>query len=111
MFVAGIFTEIRPVLCILRGKEKGRERGIWDCCILLSVVHSPSPPPPPPLPYPARHFTCLWLWLSGLEAQGGAPTPSPPIPIPLLDSLRLQWWFSRIASNLEAVSMKTDIGQ
>jgi hypothetical protein len=27
------------------GKEKGRERGIWDCCMLLSGVHNPPPPP------------------------------------------------------------------
>jgi hypothetical protein len=27
------------------GKEKGREKGIWDCCMLLIDVHSPPPPP------------------------------------------------------------------
>ncbi len=37
--------------------------------------------------------------------------PPPPPPIPLLDSLMPQQWFSRTASNLEVVSMKTDIGQ
>jgi hypothetical protein len=48
----------------------------------------------------------------GMGGFGSAPPPPPPpTALPLLTSLRLQWWFSRIASNLEVVSIRTDIGQ
>ncbi len=55
--------------------ERERKRNM-GCCALLSVAHSP-PPPPPPLPHLARHFTCPWPGLSGLEGQGRAPPPYP----------------------------------
>jgi hypothetical protein len=89
---------------VMRKAEK-EEYGLL--CAVICCAQTP-PPPPPPLSYPVRHFTCTWLWLTGLEAQGGAP---PPIPTPLLGALRLQWQFSRTASNLEVVNMMTDIGQ
>jgi hypothetical protein len=41
----------------------------------------------------------------------GESLPPPHIPLPLLDNLRLQRQISRIASNLEVVSMIADIGQ
>jgi hypothetical protein len=58
------------------GKEKGREGGIWDWCILLSGVNRP---PPPPLPYLARPTSPA----CGHDYQGrrysGEPPPSPHI--------------------------------
>ncbi len=58
------------------GKEKGRERGIWDCCILLSGEHRPPPPPPPPLPYLARPTSpARGHGYQGLEVLWGAPPP------------------------------------
>jgi hypothetical protein len=50
-----------------RRKAEKKEYGIVVCCYLVFTA------PPLPLPYPARNFTCLRLWLSGLEAQRGAP--------------------------------------
>ncbi len=50
------------------GKEKGRERGIWDCCMLLSGVHSPPPPP-------HHHLSPILRATSGLEVLWGAPPP------------------------------------
>jgi hypothetical protein len=62
-----------------RRKAEKEEYGLL--CAVIFCAPPPTPPPPPPLPYPARHFTCPWLSLSGLEAQGR--TPPPPAPTPL----------------------------
>ncbi len=47
-------------------------------------------------------------WTGG-EVPGRVPPP--PYPYPFVDSLRLQRQISRIASNLEVLSMTADIGQ
>ncbi len=47
------------------GKEKGRERGIWECCILLSGVHRPPPPPTHHL-YPILSLNQLLLIFDSL---------------------------------------------
>ncbi len=62
--------------------------------------------------YPA-HIACgNPLYLLARQVEGGAgESPPPSSPIPLLDSLRPQQWISRTASNLEVMSVKTDIGQ
>jgi hypothetical protein len=79
------------------GEEKGRERGIWDWCMLLSGVHRPP-----------HHLSPILRVLLHLPAAMvirevgtvGAPPP-PPSPTPHLNSLRPQRWISRTASDLE----------
>jgi hypothetical protein len=88
-----------------QGKEKGRERGIWDWCILLSGVHRPP-----------HHLSSILHVLLHLPVAmdiraGGAARSPPPLPTPLFKSLRPQRWISWTASDLGVVSMKTDIGQ
>jgi hypothetical protein len=60
-----------------------------------------------------RHVARGYLRTYSLDRWRGAGESFPPphIPLPLLDSLRLQWQISRIASNLEVVSVIADIGQ
>jgi hypothetical protein len=60
-----------------------------------------------------RHLARGYLRTYNLDRWRGARESSPPPhkPLPLLDSLRLQQQISRIASDLEVVSMIADIGQ
>ncbi len=56
-----------------RGKEKGRERGIWDCSVLLSSVHSPPPPPTTTSP-----LSCALLYLpAAMVIRTGGKVGSP----------------------------------
>ncbi len=58
--------------------------------------------------YVARGYLRTYSLDRWRRCQGELP---PHIPLPLLDSLRLQWQISKIASNLEVVSMIAGIGQ
>jgi hypothetical protein len=58
------------------GKKKGRERGIWDLCIVLSGVHTPPP----------HHLFPILRVLPHLPAamviRTGGTVRSPPCPTP-----------------------------
>jgi hypothetical protein len=54
-------------------KDKEKE----ECELLCAVICCKQPLLSPPPPHSARHLTCLWLYLSGLEGQGRAPPPHP----------------------------------
>jgi hypothetical protein len=64
--------------------------------------------------YPARIACGNPLYLLARQVEGGAVESQPPPPpslTPLFNSLRPQRWISRTASDLEVMSIKTDIGQ
>ncbi len=84
--------------------ERQRKRNM-GCCMLLSVVHSPTTIP--------SLLSCASFHLPAamvIRTRGTGESP-PPYTHTSLDGLRLQQWFSRVASNLKVVSTKTDIGQ
>jgi hypothetical protein len=58
------------------GKEKGRERGIWDCCMLLSGVHSASPHHLSPI-LPATSPACGYGYQDWRHSGEPPPPPYP----------------------------------
>ncbi len=94
-----------------RRKAEKEEYGI---CVYWYLVcmdpPPPPPPPPPPLPYLARPASPACGY--GYQDRRYSGEPPPPLsPTPHFKSQRPQRWFSRTASDLEVVNIKTDIVQ